>query len=53
LIENFYRSVAQDLPPPISYREILLTAKIMDEIFIQLNEKRSTDVSSQAALHGA
>jgi len=53
LIENFYRSIAQDLPPPISYREILLTAKIMDEIFIQLNEKRSTDVSSQAALHGA
>lgn len=53
LIENFYRSIAQGLPPPISYREILLTAKVMDEIFIQLNEKRSTDVSSQAALHGA
>jgi len=53
LIENFYRSISEDLPPPISYREILLTAKIMEEIFIQLNEKRSTDVSSQAALHGA
>ena len=51
LIENFYRSIAEDLPPPIPYREILLTAKIMDEIFVQLNEKQlRPDVHSQAAL---
>ena len=37
LIESFYRSVIEDLPPPIPYREILLTSKIMDEIFKQLD----------------
>jgi len=37
LIESFYRSIVEDSPLPISYREILLTAKIMDEIFAQLN----------------
>jgi predicted dehydrogenase len=39
LIESFYRSIAEDSPVPIPYREILLTAGIMDDIFIQLNEK--------------
>lgn len=39
LIEAFHRSVAEDAPLPISYREILLTTKIMDEIFRQLNSK--------------
>lgn len=37
LIESFYRSVLGEAPVPISYREILLTAKIMDAIFAQLN----------------
>jgi len=37
LIENFYNSVANDVPPPIPYREILLTARIMDMIFAQLS----------------
>ena len=37
LIESFYRSIVEDAPLPISYREILLTARIMDEIFAQLN----------------
>jgi len=36
LIESFYRSVSDDIPPPISYREILLTTKIMDAIFEQI-----------------
>jgi predicted dehydrogenase len=36
LIESFYRSIEQDLPLQISYREILLTAKIMDDVFAQL-----------------
>lgn len=37
LIESFYGSIRQDSPVPIPYREILLTAKIMDAIFEQLN----------------
>jgi len=37
LIESFYKSIADGDPLPISYREILLTARIMDSIFAQLN----------------
>jgi len=33
LIERFYNSIRSNNPPPIPYREILLTARIMDEIF--------------------
>jgi predicted dehydrogenase len=36
LIQSFYESVAQGKPVPIPYREILLTAKIMDDIFAQI-----------------
>ena len=36
LIESFYKSVADDTPAPISYREIILTYKIIDEIFNQI-----------------
>jgi predicted dehydrogenase len=36
LMESFYRSIREDAPLPISYREILLTARIMDAIFDQL-----------------
>ena len=36
LIESFYKSISQDLPLPISYKEILLTSKIMDDIFNQI-----------------
>jgi predicted dehydrogenase len=39
LIESFYRSIQEDAPLPISYREILLTARIMDSIFEQLNRE--------------
>ena len=37
LIESFYRSIRQDTAVPIPYREIVLTAKIMDAIFDQLS----------------
>ncbi len=37
LIESFYSSVVEDTAPPIPYREILLTARIMDTIFAQLD----------------
>ena len=36
LIESFYRSIVKGASVPIPYREILLTAKIMDSIFAQL-----------------
>jgi predicted dehydrogenase len=36
LIEAFYRAIVEDAPLPITYREILLTARIMDAIFAQL-----------------
>ena len=36
LIESFYRSIVEGTPVPIPYREILLTARIMDTIFDQL-----------------
>ena len=36
LIESFYRSIRDGAPLPISYREIVLTARIMDAIFAQL-----------------
>jgi predicted dehydrogenase len=41
LIESFYRSIVEDAPVPIPYREILLTARIMDDIFAQLDGKAS------------
>lgn len=40
LIESFYRSIRQGAPVPIPYREILLTARIMDAIFDQLRVGR-------------
>jgi len=36
LIRAFYRSVAENGPLPIPYREIILTSRIMDSIFVQL-----------------
>lgn len=38
LINEFYRSIRGETPPPIPYREILLTTRIMDSIFRQLNQ---------------
>jgi len=40
LIESFYRSIVEGTPVPIPYREILLTARIMDVIFAQLAEQQ-------------
>jgi len=40
LIEAFYRSIREDSPVPIPYREILTTARIMDAIFEQLRAGR-------------
>ena len=45
LIEAFYRSIVDDTPPPIPYREIVLTARIMDAIFDQLRSRRAAEVA--------
>lgn len=39
LIESFYRSIRENGPVPIPYREILLTTRIMDAIFDQLRDQ--------------
>lgn len=36
LIQAFYRSISHNEPVPIPYREILVTARIMDAIFAQV-----------------
>jgi predicted dehydrogenase len=40
LIESFYRSIQDGTPLPIPYREILLTSRIMDTIFTQLDTQQ-------------
>jgi predicted dehydrogenase len=49
LIERFYNSIREETPLPISYREIILTARIMDEIFAQVypNTKQQTENKRQ------
>jgi predicted dehydrogenase len=49
LIESFYRSIVEGTPVPIPYREILLTARIMDTIFEQINAARAQRDSAFAA----
>jgi predicted dehydrogenase len=44
LIETFYRSIQEGTPVPIPYREIVLTAKIMDAIFEQLEGTKKAAV---------
>lgn len=48
LMEKFYSAVSSGDPLPIPYREILLTSRIMDEIFTQVLSKRD---SALAAAH--
>jgi predicted dehydrogenase len=47
LIDSFYRSIREDSPLPIPYREIILTAKIMDAIFDQLEDSEPSDSESE------
>jgi predicted dehydrogenase len=52
LIEAFYCSIVEHTPVPIPYREILLTARIMDAIFAQLGAKQSQiEARGIVALH--
>ena len=51
LIDSFYRSIRHDSPVPIPYREILLTAKIMDAIFEEIRvglTSRITDLEPRS-----
>ncbi len=41
LIEQFYRSIENKTAPPIPYREIVLTARIMDEVFAQIYSRKT------------
>ena len=49
LMESFYQSIRQGGSPPIPYREILQTSRIMDEIFFQLRPKMHIPSTSPAA----
>jgi predicted dehydrogenase len=50
LMEAFYNSIREDTPVPIPYREILLTTRIMDDIFNQLTATKPQDqLAYQAA----
>jgi predicted dehydrogenase len=40
LIESFYRSIIEGTPEPIPHSQILLTARIMDDIFAQVHESQ-------------
>jgi predicted dehydrogenase len=54
LTAYFYRSILEGIPVPIPYREILLTARIMDAIFVQLDAKRSQNqLQGEMAQHAA
>ena len=50
LIERFYQSIRSGSAPPIPYREIILTAAIMDKIFAQIYPARlrSSAISAPA-----
>jgi hypothetical protein len=43
LIERFYDSIRAGGALPIPYREIILTARIMDEIFAQIYPNRTKE----------
>ena len=42
LIESFYTSIRSGGQPPIPYRQIILTARLMDEIFAQVYDQSKT-----------
>jgi predicted dehydrogenase len=50
LIEAFYRSIKEGTAVPIPYREILLTARMMDTIFAQLRASRDAGSGNRTAL---
>ena len=56
LMERFYDSIRTDMAPPIPYGEILLTARMMDEIFAQIYPSKTQSwrvKGQQKVAHGA
>jgi predicted dehydrogenase len=51
LIEAFYKSITEGTRDPIAPREIILTAKIMDEIFSQLGSPPRQKPNKENACH--
>jgi predicted dehydrogenase len=51
LIEQFYASITGGAPLPIPYREIIVTAKVMDSIFAQLAKPAGKPQVPVAAHH--
>jgi predicted dehydrogenase len=51
LIETFYRSIVEGTPLPIAYKEILLVAKIMEAIFVQLDQASPGQATCQTRMH--
>lgn len=47
LVEAFYGSITENTPAPIPYHEIVLTARIMDAIFTQIDIKDEEDRSGR------
>jgi predicted dehydrogenase len=39
LIQSFYRSLSENTPLPISYRDILMTTRIMDQVFAKISRR--------------
>jgi predicted dehydrogenase len=50
LIERFYESIRSGGEPPIPYREIVTIARIMDEIFAQINTRGPLHQENTVAL---
>jgi predicted dehydrogenase len=50
LIQSFYASIVEGRPLPIPYREILLTSRIMDSIFRNLDSQRGESTDSRRTL---
>lgn len=54
LIESFYQSIIRGSPLPIPYREILVTARIMDSIFRELDRRSAVGLDRpEKRDHGA
>jgi predicted dehydrogenase len=45
-VQSFYRAINEGTPMPLTYREILLTSRIMDSIFEQIRSRNSAKRSS-------
>lgn len=53
LIESFHHSIVADTPVPIPYREIILTARIMDAIFAQISSTEAVSAQGPVPLQAS